>query len=179
MAKTKTKIKSKTKKMAESPAQLYASALTLVEQSQPEEALATAQKLWSLVQNEAAAQALPALNLLGEISVELGDVSGAKSYFEKAVSLDPEGLLPETVGGGAEKFLWLAQLSEEGGQESVKWFEKGVIALQHEIAELTKGPPGFDEETLTWMRIEKKRKLANALCGIIEVYMTEIGRAHV
>lgn len=171
MAKTKTA----KAKAEESPEQLYASALTFVEQSQPEEALEAAQKLWTLVKDGSATQALPALNLLGEISVELGDVPGARSYFQQAVTLDPEGTVPEIVGGGAEKFLWLAQLCEEGGQASVGWFEKGVVALQHEIGEIENGNVnGLDEDSVMMLRIEKKRKLANALCGVAEIYMTDL-----
>src|ERR1700744_4883420 len=134
MAKTKTKQKSKRDKSKtmtnghadpkESPEQLYAAALNLVEQSQLDDALETAQKLWKKVQNHGVPERLPALNLLGEISVEQGDADAARGYFEQAVKLDPEGQLPESVGGGAEKFLWLAQLCEEGGQQSVAWFEK-------------------------------------------------------
>ncbi|KAK4540586.1 hypothetical protein LTR36_009116 [Oleoguttula mirabilis] len=187
MAKTKPNKEQKqaqklAKKMAngdakpkETPEQLYASAIDLVEQSQPEQALKQAKKLWQQVQNRSASEALPALNLLGEISVELGDVDAARGYFEQAVVLDPEGKVPETMGGGAEKFLWLAQLSEEGGKSSVEWFEKGAIALQTEIEALEHGRvPGVDEEALLMMRVEKKRKLANALCGIVEVYMTDL-----
>lgn len=186
MAKTKT-VQSKSeakkaKKMAngnsqprETPEQLYAAALTLVEQSEPEEALKKAQKLWRQVQDRGVSDALPALNLLGEICVELGDVESAKTYFEKAVTLDPHGQVPETMGGGAEKFLWLAQLCEEGGKQSVEWFERGAKALQVEIAALEGGSmPNLDEESLLMMRVEKKRKLANALCGIVEVYMTDL-----
>lgn len=187
MAKTKTRSKEcKTKKQAktmtnghveheETPEELYATALTLVEQSQPDEALKKAKKLWRKVQGRGIAEALPALNLLGEINVELGEIEAAKGYFEKAAELDPEGKVPETSGGGAEKFLWLAQLSEEGGKQSVDWFEKGAKALQTEIAALESGAAaGMDEETLLFMRMEKKRKLANALCGIVEVYMTDL-----
>lgn len=186
MAKTKTAIaKSETKKakkMAngkpkakETPEELYASALTFVEHSEPEEALKQAQKLWIQVQDSGVSEALPALNLLGEICVELGDVDSAKTYFEKAVTLDPQGQVPETMGGGAEKFLWLAQLCEEGGKQSVEWFERGAKALQVEIAALEGGAvPNMDEESLLMMRVEKKRKLANALCGIVEVYMTDL-----
>ncbi|KAK3051622.1 hypothetical protein LTR09_007277 [Extremus antarcticus] len=188
MAKTKTtnqerKAKQTAKKMAngqaplkETPEQLYETALNLVEQAQPEEALKTAKKLWAQVQNGGTSQALPALNLLGEISVELGDVDSARGYFEQAAALDPTGTIPEAMGGGAEKFLWLAQLSEEGGKESVQWYEKGVSALQAEIAALddSKNVVGLDEETLLLMRVEKKRRLANALCSIVEVYMTDL-----
>lgn len=181
MAKTKSnKTGNKHGKMAnasskQSPEQLYASAIELVEQSQPEEALKKAQKLWLAVQNRSATEALPALNLLGEICVELGEVDAAKSYFEQAAVLDPDGALEGPLGGGAEKFLWLAQLNEEGGKQSVAWFERGANALQREITALESGQAvGLDEESLLLMRVEKKRKLANALCGIVEVYMTDL-----
>ena len=185
MAKTKfgnkqRQAKKQAEKMAnghtkETPQELYAAALTLVEQSQPDAALKKAQKLWMQVQDRGAAEALPTLNLLGEISVELGDGEGAKGYFEKAVELDPDDEVPEAMGGGAEKFLWLAQLCEEGGRQSVEWFERGARALQAELAALGGGVfAELDEETLPIMRMEKKRKLANALCGIVEVYMTDL-----
>ncbi|SMQ46876.1 unnamed protein product [Zymoseptoria tritici ST99CH_1A5] len=168
------------KKMAnappkQSPEELYGAALQLVEQSQPEEALKVAKQLWSLVQNRAVTEALPAVNLLGEISIELGAVDSARDYFEQAVQLDPEGKIPEALGGGAEKFLWLAQLCDEGGKQSVEWFERGAKALQFEITALETGQvPGLDEQSTLLMRVDKKRKLANALCGIVEVYMTDL-----
>jgi tetratricopeptide (TPR) repeat protein len=182
MAKTRSKKQPKmangkgSTKSQQSPEQLYAAAIELVEQHEPAEALKKAKKLWVQVQNSSVTEALPALNLLGEISVELGDVDGARQYFEEAVKLDPTGEVPEALGGGAEKFLWLAQLCEEGGKASVEWFEKGINALQHEIAVLESGAmnSSMDEEALLLMRVEKKRKLANALCGIVEVYMTDL-----
>lgn len=186
MAKTKTTKQSKqspkSKIMAngqpkpkETPEQLYATALDLLEQSQTDEAVKKAEQLWKQVQNGSVAEVLPALNLLGEINVELGAVDEARIYLEEAVKLDPDGKVPESMGGGAEKFLWLAQLCEEGGQVSVQWFEKGVVALQHEIAAVEGGQmTGLDEEALLMLRVDKKRKLANALCGIVEVYMTDL-----
>ncbi|KAK3669503.1 hypothetical protein LTR78_010604 [Recurvomyces mirabilis] len=187
MAKTKTTKQAKqslksSKAMAngqarpkETPEQLYATALDLLEQSSPDEALKKAEQLWKQVQNSSVAEALPALNLLGEINVELGAIDEARIYFEEAVKLDPDGKVPESMGGGAEKFLWLAQLCEEGGQVSVQWFEMGVTALQHEIAAVEGGQMnGLDEEALLMLRVEKKRKLANALCGMVEVYMTDL-----
>lgn len=159
----------------EDPEQLYASALNLVETAQPLEALNQAQKLWAAVQNGSASEALPALNLLGEICVELGEIDAARDYFEKAATLDPQGSVEGPLGGGAEKFLWLAQLNEEGGKQSVTWFEKGAQALQNEITALESGQAtGLDDEDLLMLRVEKKRKLANALCGIVEVYMTDL-----
>lgn len=157
------------------PEQLYGDALEALEQSMPAKALKDAQNLWNCVQTRSITEQLPALNLLGEISVELGDVDSARNYFTQAVNLDPDGAIPETSGGGAEKFLWLAQLSEEGGKESVQWFEKGAKALQAEITALDNGTITIlDEEAFMLMRVEKKRKLANALCGIVEVYMTDL-----
>lgn len=103
--------------------------------------------------------------------MELGDINAARENFTLATALDPEGEISETQGGGAEKFLWLAQLCEEGGMESVGWFEKGAVALRREIGELEgqKTTPQI-EQALE----EKKIKLANALCAVVEVYMTEL-----
>ena len=111
---------------------------------------------------------LPALNLLAAINLELGDAEAARAYFLQAVDIDPEGEVGEDEGGGAEKFLWLAQLCEEGGEESVRWFERGAGVLRRDIAEAEK--KGGDQEDL----VEKKKKLAGVLCGIIEVYMTDL-----
>ena len=176
--KAKKQARKEAKKMApitESPEQLYAAALTFIEQQQPQEALEQAQKLYQLVQNRSITEALPALNLLGEISVELGEVEAARGYFEEAVKLDPLGTVGGALADGAEKFLWLAQLAEEGGKQSVMWYEKGAQALMNEIAALESGQPiALDEEALLLVRVEKKRKLANALCGIVEVYMTDL-----
>lgn len=113
-------------------------------------------------------QSLPALKLLAEINIELGDVEAARAYFLQAVDIDPEGEVFEDGGGGAEKFLWLAQLCEEGGEESVRWFERGAAVLRRDIALAEKA--GGDRSGLE----EKKKKLAGVLCGIIEVYMTDL-----
>lgn len=176
--KAKKQARKEAKKMAssnESPEQLYAAALGFLEQQRPEEALQQAQKLYQVVQNRSITEALPALNLLGEISVELGAVDEARVYFEEAVKLDPLGTVGGALADGAEKFLWLAQLAEEGGKQSVMWFEKGAQALMNEIAALESGQAiDLDEEALLLLRVEKKRKLANALCGIVEVYMTDL-----
>ncbi|KAF1820902.1 uncharacterized protein K489DRAFT_260064 [Dissoconium aciculare CBS 342.82] len=169
------KARERRQKMTDQREQLYELALQQVEQSQPADALNTAKQLWTNVQNRPKAEQLPALNLLGEISIELGAVDSARSWFEKAVQLDPNGDIAAAQMSGAEKFLWLAQLSEEGGQESVSWYERGVNALQNEIAAIENGQvTGFDAEQLLQLRAEKKRKLANTLCAVIEVYMTDL-----
>ena len=96
-----------------SPATLHAEASNLLKSSSPEQALPLALRALSSFSKTAS---LPALNLLAQIQLELGDGDAAREYFLRAVDLDPEGTIKEIEGGGAEKFLWLAQLSEEGGQ---------------------------------------------------------------
>lgn len=96
------------------------------------------------------------------------------------MDLDATGSIPESQGGGAEKFLWLAQLCEEGGRESVEWFEHGCDALRRQIASLeelisesSSTSDGAETEAKV-KAVEKKRKLAEALCGIVEIYMTDL-----
>lgn len=88
------------------------------------------------------------------------------------MALDPEGRIPEASGGGVEKFLWLAQLSEEGGRESVKWFERGCAVLRQEISTLESGLKG--DVAITKEVEERRRKLSGALCGIVEIWMTDL-----
>ena len=120
------------------------------------------------------AAALPALNLVAEIHLELGDAPAARSYFLRAASLDPDGQLPASQGGGAEKFLYLAQLSDQGGQDSVTWFTRGAAILRREISSLSSENNDNDEPEGQEEDGEKRKKLAEALCGIIEVYMTDL-----
>ncbi|KAH8727493.1 TPR domain-containing protein [Phaeosphaeriaceae sp. PMI808] len=177
MAKTKPqdrKLKKKsakngTSKPKASPEELLVQAATLLQTSQPEEALVAARRALSLLQPtpDPSAAALPALNLLGEINVELGDADSAREAFEAAIAIDPLG-----ANDGAEKFLWMAQLNEEGGAKSVAWFERGVGVLKREISEL-EGKMIKKADT-TELLEEKKQKVANSLCGIAEVYMTDL-----
>lgn len=179
MAKTKpsnragdAKKKSKSgdsKKSKASAEELLTQAAILLQTSQPDEALVAARRALNILQptSKPTIAALPALNLLGEINIELGDPDSAREAFQVAILLDPEG-----ANDGAEKFLWLAQLNEDGGAESVKWFEKGIEVLRREIEEL-------DGKLVKKVEIEdlleeKRMKIANSLCGIAEVYMTDL-----
>ncbi len=157
------------KKSKASPEDLLVQAATLLQTSQPEEALVAARRALNLLQptSEPTTAALPALNLLGEINVELGDPDAAREAFQVAITIDPEG-----THDGAEKFLWLAQLNEEGGAESVKWFEQGIEVLKREIGVL-EGKHIKNSETEELLE-EKKQKVSNSLCGIAEVYMTDL-----
>jgi len=90
----------------------------------------------------------------------------------KAADIDPEGEAPEELGGGPEKFLWLAQLSEEGGLDSVKWYQKGADVLRKEIKKQSREETRSEEQNA--LLEEQTAKLASALCGIAEIYMTDL-----
>ncbi|KAM0322848.1 hypothetical protein ACHAQA_009189 [Verticillium albo-atrum] len=114
------------------------------------------------------------LNLLGQIYVEAGEIDDARAIFTRAVSLDEDGSLDEARGGGPEKFLWLAQLSEDGGQDSVRWFERGAASLRGQIQALDGVAPAQRSAEQEAQLEERKRKLAGTLCGVAEVYMTDL-----
>lgn len=115
---------------------------------------------------------LRALNLLGILYVEAGDIDEAQEFLVRAVKLDPEGTIDEDIGGGPEKFLFLAQLSEEGGNDSVQWFERGAAALRKQIQAITESPIKKPEHEK--LLLEKQQKLGGVLCAVAEVYMTDL-----
>lgn len=188
MAKTKTHTKSGSKhaeKPSHSPEELYSLATERVDQLDYAQARTYALALLTAVDPDLASKkstspqplALPALNLLGEISIEIGLEDEARTYFTLAAAGDPEGTLPEESGGGADKFLWLAQLSPEGGFDSVSWFEKGVRVLKSQITALESGSttiPGLTPEQVAVVLEEKRRRTAAALCSVAEIYMTDL-----
>jgi tetratricopeptide (TPR) repeat protein len=167
--KSKKSAKNGASKSKASPEELLVQAATLLQTSQPEDALVAARRALNLLQPSStpSAAALPALNLLGEIQVELGDSESAREAFEAAISIDPQGL-----SDGAEKFLWMAQLNEEGGAKSVAWFERGIEVLKREIGDLE--GKLVKKTEVTDLLEEKKQKVANSLCGVAEVYMTDL-----
>jgi hypothetical protein len=160
-----------TGKMAQDPSTLLDQATILLQTGRADEALVIAQQALELTAENTTAQ-LPAINLLGEINVELGDIDTARNCFLQAVQLDQDGSIPESQGGGAEKFLWLAQLSEQGGKDSVLWFEMGVTSLRQSIAALESKASPSPEEIADIA--QKKTKMSNALCAVAETYMTDL-----
>ena len=115
---------------------------------------------------------LSAANLLGTIFIESGDLDEARAAFERAVHLDEDGTVDEKIGGGPEKFLLLAQLSEEGGLDTVQWYERGATALRKLIASLTEIRSPTPEQKAALQ--ERQHKLAGVLCAVTEVYMTDL-----
>jgi tetratricopeptide (TPR) repeat protein len=156
-------------KMAENAAELLEKATFLLQTGQADDALPLSQRVLEL-SPENSPDALLGINLVGEIYVELGEIDAARQSFLRAVEIDTEGTIPESQGGGAEKFLWLAQLSEEGGRDSVFWYEKGVSALRRIIQSFEQSNRPEDVA----LSEEKRKKLANALCGVVELYMTDL-----
>ena len=160
---------------AANPRQLLTDATLKLQQGDPEAAAKIAQ---ASIENIGAdgRYAGACLSLLGQIHVELGEIDQARAYFAQSVELDQDGALPDELGGGPEKFLWLAQLSEEGGLDSVNWFERGAAVLRRQIQSMTddleKLPKTKDLQEASIN--EKKRRLADALCAVAEVYMTDL-----
>ena len=179
--KAKKREKSALNRIAPSPSKLFTppktpqvlllEAATTLEQGDLVRAAKLATQVLALVDVESE-ESLPALNLLGEIHVELGEIDTARRYFLQAAAIDEDGAIGEDVGGGAEKFLWLAQLSEDGGNDSVGWFEKGAMSLKIQIQALL-DRKNLDADGQAMLE-EKRRKLAVALCGVVEVYMTDL-----
>ncbi|KAL9577395.1 MAG: hypothetical protein Q9212_006389 [Teloschistes hypoglaucus] len=164
-------VSKKTKKPAESVEGLLAEASALLQTSQLEEARSLVLRALAILDGAKdkfttgiVDEALQARSLLGEICIELGEPEEARANFLAAAELDRDGFVPESQGGGPEKFLWLAQLSEEGGNDSLQWFEKGITALRSGIA----STPDMAEQ------MQKRKKLASALCGVVEIYMTDL-----
>ncbi|GAB1311211.1 Assembly chaperone of rpl4 [Madurella fahalii] len=157
------------------PRELLAQATALLEEGDPETAARIASTAYEHI-GERGRQAGAALSLLGQIHVELGELDSARGFFAAAVKVDEDGSLPEDLGGGPEKFLWLAQLSEQGGHDSVSWFERGAAALRSQIQTLTESldlrPLTRDQQEV--VIAEKRKKLADTLCAVVEVYMTDL-----
>jgi tetratricopeptide (TPR) repeat protein len=152
---------------------LLASATTLLQTGQPDAALRLTRQALAILHSRSdapVASVLSAHDLLGQCHIELGDPSSALKAFTQAAALDPDGLLPEGEGGGPEKFFWLAQLCEDGGRESIQWFERGCGVLEREIR-ASETEAGSEAQA----RLDdKRRKLAGALCGMVEVWMTDL-----
>ncbi|KAI9763397.1 MAG: hypothetical protein M1835_007821, partial [Candelina submexicana] len=147
-------------------------AIDLFHASEPDRALPLAQRALDLLHSSSVStlEESPVLCLIGEINLDLGDIDSARQSFLAAASLESTGTEEELLGGGAEKFLWLAQICEGGGRESVEWFQKGASVLRMEIGKLERST----ESTTARLLDERKAKLADALCGVVEVYMTDL-----
>ncbi|KAL2154095.1 hypothetical protein VTH82DRAFT_2771 [Thermothelomyces myriococcoides] len=157
------------------PRELLAQATAHLEAGDPQTAAKIALTAYEHV-GEGGRLAGVVLSVLGQIHVELGEIDTARTFFAAAVKVDEDGSLPEDVGGGAEKFLWLAQLSEEGGKDSVSWYERGAAVLRAQIQTLTESLESrpLTRDTQEAAIAEKRKRLAETLCAVAEVYMTDL-----
>lgn len=168
---------------------LLSEAAALLEQSQPEIALPLAEEALRRLEEERrqqqhdknadsdidallklAAEGKPtlpvALSVEAEIQLAVGAVDAARTSFLRATTMDPDGALIS-----AEPWLWLAQLSEGGGRESISHFTKATEVLRNEIEVLE---DVSDDDRVAEVLNEKRSKLADALAAITEVYMTDL-----
>lgn len=199
MGKTKTKSRSNSKdilrsnnaplvkstissKSHRSTEDLLEEAAAHLEHSQPEKAQPLAQEalrrleadtaaygdIDTLLQHAAQEKATfpSALVLGGDISLALGDEDKARAQYELAVKIDPNGALVS-----AEPYLQLAQVCEEGGQKSIYYFEKAIEVMQNEIEVLDEQ---MDMEGTQEIVDSRRGRVADALCGMAEVYMTDL-----
>lgn len=102
----------------------------------------------------------PSYELLGEIFAEQDQQSNARIAFSKAIELDAT---PDDATTGFEKYLWMGQLCEEGGEASLAYYKTGVKRLIGMIAQ-TK------EESQPVIRA----RLASAYSAMAELFMTDL-----
>lgn len=97
-----------------------------------------------------------AFELLGEVYAELADVKKARSAFKEAVSRSKN----ITNDQGYEKYLWLAQINDNGSK-ALKLYQKGVTILERLLID-----KGEDADL--------KKKIQGAYCSIAELFMTDL-----
>ncbi|KAK9460339.1 uncharacterized protein V1516DRAFT_696132 [Lipomyces oligophaga] len=83
----------------------------------------------------------------------------AYKLFTHAAALDSG----KTAKAGYDKYLWLGQLS--GGQDAVMWFRKGCEGLRQDLSK---------EDIPDIERAGLRKKLCDALCASIEIWMTDL-----
>ncbi|KAG0134162.1 hypothetical protein HOY82DRAFT_638496 [Tuber indicum] len=108
-----------------------------------------------------------ALDLLGEAHIELGDTEAAFAAFSQSASLDPEGQT-SPAGTGPEKFLWLAQLSS--AETAVAYYERGVEIIKRWLS----ATPTTSSHSVVTAERGLAKKLVSALCGLAEIYMSDL-----
>uniref|UniRef100_A0A3B4ADA9 Uncharacterized protein n=1 Tax=Periophthalmus magnuspinnatus TaxID=409849 RepID=A0A3B4ADA9_9GOBI len=105
---------------------------------------------------------LQALDMLGHIHSEMGDILKAKEVFQRAVELSPDV--------GHRKYMSLGQIHT--GQEAVDFYLKGIQILLSALEK--QGPLGasaFPEEDTD---LPTERDVSVAYCSIAEIYLTDL-----
>ncbi|XP_061572728.1 uncharacterized protein si:dkey-12j5.1 isoform X2 [Cololabis saira] len=109
---------------------------------------------------------LQALDLLGHICTELGDVQKAKGAFLRAVELSPDE--------GHSKYMYLGQIHT--GQEAVDYYTRGIQVLlpalekqETSTAQASAAAPTDEDRELP-----TAKDVSVAYCSIAEIYLTDL-----
>jgi len=116
-----------------------------------------------------------ALETMGTILCEKGNLKLAKERFERAVMLEPEK--------GYPKYMSLAQLVE--GEESVKYFTKGIELMEKKKDKIIKGDDEEEEEetegaialpsTSPMAKLEDLQSdISRGHISVAEIYLTDL-----
>ncbi|KAM9806305.1 uncharacterized protein ACBT44_013714 isoform 1-T1 [Syngnathus typhle] len=109
---------------------------------------------------------LQVLDMLGHISLELGNTEKAKEVFLRAVELSPDV--------GHSKYMYLGQLHT--GQEAVGYYSKGtqiLLSALDEQAQTTaqaEAATSVDEDA----DLPTMKDVSTAYCSIAELYLTDL-----
>merc|ERR1719187_1711496 len=101
---------------------------------------------------------------MGTILCEKGNLKKARENFERAVTLEPEK--------GYPKYMSLAQLVE--GEESVKYFQKGIELMETKKDKIIKGEDDEEEEVEGAAAIPSSSPMAK-----LEDLQSDISRGHI
>jgi len=101
---------------------------------------------------QSAPKSVRALELMGEICLELGEVDKAVDKFKKAIQLAPNI--------GESKYMSMGQL--HSGKQALNYFKKGIEILKEE------------KKKLPEREAKVNRKISSALCSMTDVYLTDL-----
>jgi len=120
---------------------------------------------------------LPALETMGTILCERGNLKSAQEKFERAVALSPDK--------GYAKYMSLAQLVE--GEESVKHFKKGIELMESLKDKIIKGEDEDEQEvqgagalpsTSPMAKLEDLQSdISRGHISVAEIYLTDLCEA--
>eukprot|EP01089_Gocevia_fonbrunei_P014528 TRINITY_DN3995_c0_g1_i1.p1 TRINITY_DN3995_c0_g1~~TRINITY_DN3995_c0_g1_i1.p1 ORF type:complete len:321 (+),score=87.44 TRINITY_DN3995_c0_g1_i1:47-1009(+) len=127
---------------------------TFLTQCQYEQSKLTYDKILSKEPNNT-----DALDGLGLLLMEMGDLETAKNTFMKSIKLEPNS--------GFDKYMNLGQLLAE--KEAIECFKKGVQLLEIERAAKVASNGQESDEVL-----ELNRQISTAYCAVVEIYLTDL-----
>ncbi|KAM6910042.1 uncharacterized protein FYW49_012030 [Xenentodon cancila] len=109
---------------------------------------------------------LQALDILGHIYSELGDVQKAKGIFLRAAELSPDE--------GHSKYMYLGQIHT--GQEAVNYYTRGIQVLLStlEKQEAATAQAGAAAPTDEDRELPTAQDVSVAYCSIAEIYLTDL-----